>query len=516
MYFYIQLIVPALKSENTTQLEGRLQVDHYEETRILEPSPKRRKLSNGSNSFDHMAMVQTDMWNLPSTLEQDFSRHEPIAMFSEGTSTIPDNTIDRLHVAEQTMRTDREELPFGLVEPKIQLDAKSSLPWSEILREQDFVERELPNTYDSVYQSPNLVHVQLPSNFEPNGHEQGGETTVGHKDGQGQQDFSPADQFDINAKVSESIHADDDEELVATPVEVERDEPTFTPSGTPIKKSVYANSTSASTLKKKSSNRKLLKATKKKIRKRQVLDDSEDELSRDELGGQGDFAFLAPTEPEHGQCSGVDSDSNRKLAKRVANRLRYSSPIEGLPSQGVMVVIPSVKETFSTSSNTGAHTTSKKAVNTKNKVPTITKGGNPPESSKPAPSTIVPVKKGRGRPRKIPQKPQDPAPAIETAPKTKVATAISFKEAEQNTASTTRVKTPDMILKADDAVHKPEVQASAKSNLQSDDKENAAPTKASLDKITAKAPLQSNGKVPYRVGLSRRTRIAPLLRVVRK
>ena len=137
--------------------EDRLQRDeHGDSGDIVRHSSKRRKLSHESrqpdisavevNVFDPQYVLDQEnlfpqiqnqtQCDLPPTLEQNFVQTLPLPTFSEGVSTIPDNTIEIRRIAEQATFVKPLDQNLLFESTRLQSEAKSSLPWSEILKAQ--------------------------------------------------------------------------------------------------------------------------------------------------------------------------------------------------------------------------------------------------------------------------------------------------------------------------------------------------------------------------------------------
>jgi hypothetical protein len=92
---------------------------------IKAPAAKRRKLSPQEDTV-FLKPPTPDAW-LPPTLAEDFRNHSPVGMFSEGQSTVPDNTIQIQQIAQQLSQY--ESPRNGIVNN----DHKSSIPWTDLM-----------------------------------------------------------------------------------------------------------------------------------------------------------------------------------------------------------------------------------------------------------------------------------------------------------------------------------------------------------------------------------------------
>jgi hypothetical protein len=72
------------------------------------------------------------IWALDGTLQDDYAAHEPMAMFPEPSSTVPNATYTQQRLLEEVMNP-----AFLGIEPEADAPpyqpAKSSVPWSDFL-----------------------------------------------------------------------------------------------------------------------------------------------------------------------------------------------------------------------------------------------------------------------------------------------------------------------------------------------------------------------------------------------
>lgn len=73
-------------------------------------------------------------WSLPPTLRNDFVRHNPESMFSEPSSTIPDNTMSQQRIIQEALQANAQTLneEKSVLAP----ESESSIPWSVSLETQ--------------------------------------------------------------------------------------------------------------------------------------------------------------------------------------------------------------------------------------------------------------------------------------------------------------------------------------------------------------------------------------------
>ncbi|TID21713.1 hypothetical protein E6O75_ATG05108 [Venturia nashicola] len=73
-------------------------------------------------------------WSLPASLRQAFQEHEPVSMFPDPSSTVPDNTMTQQRLIEQALSNSRLPLPAQPTE-EAAASTTSSFPWSTYLEQ---------------------------------------------------------------------------------------------------------------------------------------------------------------------------------------------------------------------------------------------------------------------------------------------------------------------------------------------------------------------------------------------
>lgn len=71
-------------------------------------------------------------WDLPASLRQDFQEHEPVSMFPDPSSTVPDNTMTQQRLVEEAISNQMLPPPVQQVEEAV-TSTTSSIPWSTYL-----------------------------------------------------------------------------------------------------------------------------------------------------------------------------------------------------------------------------------------------------------------------------------------------------------------------------------------------------------------------------------------------
>jgi hypothetical protein len=75
-------------------------------------------------------------WDLSASIQDDFARHEPVSMFPDASSTIPDNTLTQKRIIDEALSADKLlPLPNPQVSPPSG-NSPSSIPWSDYLATQ--------------------------------------------------------------------------------------------------------------------------------------------------------------------------------------------------------------------------------------------------------------------------------------------------------------------------------------------------------------------------------------------
>lgn len=72
-------------------------------------------------------------WDLPASLRQDFQEHEPVSMFPDPSSTVPDNTMTQQRLVEQALWN--QMLPSPAQAEEAAASTTSSFPWSTYLEQ---------------------------------------------------------------------------------------------------------------------------------------------------------------------------------------------------------------------------------------------------------------------------------------------------------------------------------------------------------------------------------------------
>lgn len=73
-------------------------------------------------------------WSLPASLRQDFQEHEPVSMFPDPSSTVPDNTMTQQRLVEQALSNSMLPPPAQPTE-EAAASTTSSFPWSTYLEQ---------------------------------------------------------------------------------------------------------------------------------------------------------------------------------------------------------------------------------------------------------------------------------------------------------------------------------------------------------------------------------------------
>lgn len=76
------------------------------------------------------------VWDLPATIRDDFAQHDPVSMFPDGSSTIPDNTMTQKRLMDDALLAENS---LAVPNPELQApsgSSASSIPWSAYLTTQ--------------------------------------------------------------------------------------------------------------------------------------------------------------------------------------------------------------------------------------------------------------------------------------------------------------------------------------------------------------------------------------------
>jgi hypothetical protein len=480
-----------LVQEETVDFEDQLQ-ENEEGVSIdqLGPSPKRRKICHTSLSGRQVALLNSpksaktswssgrsnfrpistfkdgniepdfafdtesafplvnkqSQWDLPSTFQEDCVRRLPMSIFSEEVSTIPDNTTEIKQLAEEATLAVHVGQHPPINSDMLPSEAKSSIPWSDIL----LVQSEGDQSMD--------IHAEEVERAQD---QTSRENDADHR---------------YQTRVLNG-HALDNDLRINNQNEVSN-----TPPGTPVGQCELG----LESLRGKLSNPRLAISAKRQSKKRKKLKLEDTPQSEDELTMTNEEKDLptSTTQPVEGYIK--DMNSRNRDAKVKARLLEQDPSI--LAS---MVVERDVEMPIELSENREPSTEEKLVSDV----------------------YIVQTKRGRGRPQ-ISYSSKD-ASAKEESP-----IAVEQIESQNSSykSSTSAQPLAEMefnpqTLEANEPLLETEAQTTeTQTSLALDAKENSKSNKT--------GPLQdstsSNWRVPYRVGLSKRTRIAPLLKVLRK
>lgn len=72
-------------------------------------------------------------WDLPASLKQDFQEHEPVSMFPDPSSTVPDNTMTQQRLVEQAL-SNQMLPPTAQQGEEAAASTTSSFPWSTYIQ----------------------------------------------------------------------------------------------------------------------------------------------------------------------------------------------------------------------------------------------------------------------------------------------------------------------------------------------------------------------------------------------
>ena len=101
---------------------------------------------------------------LPPTLQADFAEHEPQMMFSEPSSTIPDNTMTQQRIIQQAIETANPSATVSTQNKSETQNSDSSIPWSAYKDAQAVIPLKVsPQTMDRAT-TPRAPSVELLSN----------------------------------------------------------------------------------------------------------------------------------------------------------------------------------------------------------------------------------------------------------------------------------------------------------------------------------------------------------------
>jgi hypothetical protein len=79
------------------------------------------------------AEFQNGLWELPGLIQDDFDLHQPMAMFPDMSSTVPNNTLTQQKLIDEALHANRPDthMQMPLPDPTRQ---DSSIPWSAYMK----------------------------------------------------------------------------------------------------------------------------------------------------------------------------------------------------------------------------------------------------------------------------------------------------------------------------------------------------------------------------------------------
>jgi hypothetical protein len=405
-------------------------------------------------------------WDLPPTLQQDFMRHQPINFFSEGISTIPDNTREMNQLAEQTALAEYGNRTPNMNDARLSSEVKSSLPWSDILRAQSEM-----GSNTGMYE------------------EVGG--TQGQLLGQN------------NAEDGNRVYASNTQALVSDLRVGDQAEITYTPPGTPERQCELTSEPFA----RKASNPRVSKPAKRQSKKKKNPKIEDSVQSEDELAMANEETITT-----------TNSIKRARGGRNTEIAVEKSTPesISQAPSPNVTVAIPYSKH-YRIDTTTDPDPSTSASIREKISIEQQPLHLDKPEASTDteaaSDTSVTRTRRGRARQRKV-QLSKDMATGQESPP---IIEPIKIEDTSHTSSILAlplgEISANQIHEKKNESLQETKMMATeAKTESVPDEKENPTPKKASAPQNSA----SFNGRAPYRVGLSKRTRIAPLLRVFRK
>ncbi|KAF2667960.1 hypothetical protein BT63DRAFT_457259 [Microthyrium microscopicum] len=414
------------------------------------------------------------VWNLPPSMQEEFNQHQPHTMFSEGASTIPDTSATQRRVLEQMhMHMGPPELstvPEYAGELVDGEKVKSSLNWSQLINSEAGVEDQV-----ALLEEPTLNTDDAVVNTDKNP-----ETDVA--------------QENVTAAA-----------MVEQPIVQEN----WTPPGTPQILEITSQDhvepidtpltdKSTSKMKRKRSKpedgetdelqmetpKPAAQKEKRKKRGRPRKSVTEPEVADEEEAKEGNADVIAVSDedpPEPREITAVDTTTFQGLTT--------NSEVDS--KSKVVVEIPLLQATEN-------HPDQHQEVVDETQTPQTEK---------------MAKKRGRGRPKKgsvtTPVKVLDDEAAVQDLDK------VIMEESDNAVKQLTEKAADFPLLKTEDEEipKEPSEPDQAKENITLGEELKSIQIKTKTTKSTG---VSRDGKGPHRVGLSKRVRIAPLLKIVRK
>ncbi|KAF2003313.1 hypothetical protein P154DRAFT_561421 [Amniculicola lignicola CBS 123094] len=502
---------------------------------------------------------KTDQAWIAGTMREDYVQHEPLAMFPEPSSTVPNATLTQQRMLEEArapLRTDIG-LPEDLVlfhpqdSPVPYQPAKSSIPWSEYLRtpsgntEPTASRQEASNheTLNAIPQSPHpseddaRIQYELVSSNHPK-RDTEVRIVIESPDIARRADVKNASPSPNTVRQS-SPQADSDDELAVIGVRKEQYKPR--PSRSRSIKAPDEETIDFSVRPERAGRRR----TKRKSG-RNDLDDPARACTPSKVQQICEMGFT-PTITEKALLQS-DGDMATAVDWLIANGMSADQQDELAPVQTTKqspdddVAVSSSLKFRPPSQKTGSITAQARKAKRRKTTLDLPEPTVEPDSALPPTDSSKEKKRGRGRPRKDEKALEVVAEESVIREADVVPPLGDLDEAQNNAgvANSANQKTKDGALQ-ETMPHKPlatgiqepidqtDQQAGLVLPSTAEPPASTPPEKMTAAYIEAKktregkakpangshSPL-NKGKVPYRVGLSKRARIAPLLRVVKK
>ncbi|KAF2496341.1 hypothetical protein BU16DRAFT_617788 [Lophium mytilinum] len=137
----INSTVPSVKDAHTRS-DRVLENNHSRLMQHTSPATAENRPYNSTNTADPDMILEAPIdstlpatyvpngpWELPGSIQDDFEHHQPLAMFPEMSSTVPNNTQTQQRLMDELLRSHHPNMPVAMPLPD-QTTQNSSIPWS--------------------------------------------------------------------------------------------------------------------------------------------------------------------------------------------------------------------------------------------------------------------------------------------------------------------------------------------------------------------------------------------------
>jgi hypothetical protein len=134
------------KTHTVTKPERRKTIKTYGSSREQKNQINNPTFEN-SSEFDQPVRREEKIWDIPASVRDSFAQHEPLSMFPDPSSTIPDNTFTQRRMIEEALTADQLLPQPNLRIPPPSGSSVPSIPWSDYLTQGVSISLRLADFY---------------------------------------------------------------------------------------------------------------------------------------------------------------------------------------------------------------------------------------------------------------------------------------------------------------------------------------------------------------------------------